>query len=275
MLTEQRFNTGVVSLNYAEGPTGGAPFVLLHGVTTWWQTFLPVLPGFAIRYHTYALDLRGHGRSSWVSGAYTVRHEAEDVIAFLRQTVKEPALLLGWSLGAMVALVVAAEAPDLVRAVVLEDPPLGEILGTEISPQSAATYERFSALRAVMTMAGSPAEQRAVLADLMPPNTDAAELQRRLKQLGLCDPEGLTFIIERRKFTPYQLEELLPRITCPVLLLQGNPKLGGALYDADATLAASLLVDCTHVYLPEVGHAIHGSQPVTYLRIVNDFLEAL
>jgi pimeloyl-ACP methyl ester carboxylesterase len=275
MLTEKTFDTGAVSINYAEGPSSGIPLILLHAATTWWQSFLPVLPGLLIRYHTYALDLRGHGRSSWAPGAYTIRHNAEDVIRFLRKEVREPTILLGHSLGAMVALVAAAEAPEWVRAVVLEDPPLTEIIGTEISALSAALNKRISALRAVITMAGSPAEKRAALAAILPANVDAASLRRRFKHLSQCDPEELTFFIERRKFAPYRLETLLPRIACPVLLLQGNPALGGAIEDQDAALASSLLADCTHVYLRDVGHGIHAEQPATFLRIVSDFLEAL
>jgi pimeloyl-ACP methyl ester carboxylesterase len=273
MLTEKSFTTGSVPLNYAEGPASGAPLVMLHGVTTWWQTFLPVLPGFLIRYHTYALDLRGHGRSSWTPGAYSIRQDAEDVIALLREQVREPAILVGWSLGAIAALVAAAEAPDWVRAIVLEDPPLSALTADDSS--QAGFYERFRKLRNMMKMNASTDEKLSVLAAIMPPNSDAVAIRHRLKQLNQCDPEELTFIIERKKFAPYRLETLLPRIACPVLLLQGNPDLGGALTDQDTSLAMPLLADCTHVYLEDAGHGIHIEQPITFLRIVSDFLESL
>ncbi|MCL4218745.1 MAG: alpha/beta hydrolase [Candidatus Hydrogenedentes bacterium] len=273
MLTEKTFDTGTVSLNYVEGPPSGAPLVMLHGVTTWWQTFLPVLPTFLMRYHIYALDLRGHGRSERAPGAYSIRHDAEDIVAFLREQVREPAILLGWSLGAIAALVVAAEAPTLVRAVVLEDPPLSALTADDSS--QAGFYERFSALRDVMMSDGSTADKQSALAAIMPPNADAANIRRRLKQLSQCDPEELTLIIERKKFAPYHLETLLTRLACPVLLLQGDPDLGGALTDQDAALATPLLADCTHVYLENVGHGIHSEQPVVFGRIVSDFLESL
>ena len=63
MLTERTFDAGDVSLNYAEGPPAGPPLVLLHGSSLRWQHFLPVIPLLGWRWHLYALDLRGHGRS--------------------------------------------------------------------------------------------------------------------------------------------------------------------------------------------------------------------
>ncbi|MCB0125105.1 MAG: alpha/beta hydrolase, partial [Caldilineaceae bacterium] len=272
MFTEKIFNTGAVSLNYAEGPPSKVPLVMLHGVTIWWQTFLPIMPMFLLRYHTYALDLRGHGKSGRTPGCYTVRHDAEDVIALLRDQVGKPAIVLGHSLGAIVALVAAAEAPEWVSAVVLEDPGLS--LLTDDDSSVAGFYKGFRALRDVVTMNGSTAEKLAALAAIMPPHTDAATLRRRLKQASQCDPEQLTLILERQKFAPYRLKTLLPQIRCPVLLLQGNPALGGALTDQDIALALPHLADCTHVYFDNVGHAIHLEQPTLFSRIVSDFLES-
>lgn len=57
MLTEKGFNTGVVSLNYAEGPTGGAPLVLLHGVTTCLTRLFFINQGFGFFSHAMFLSL--------------------------------------------------------------------------------------------------------------------------------------------------------------------------------------------------------------------------
>jgi pimeloyl-ACP methyl ester carboxylesterase len=269
MLSEKTFDTGAVTLNYAEGPSNGRPLVLLHGVTTWWQTFLPVLPGLLVRYHTYALDLRGHGRSSWTPGAYTISHDVADVSAFLRAQLNEPAVLLGWSLGGMVATLVAAHAPELVRAVVLEDPPLATL--TDDDSCYADFYEHMRKLRAVMAMVGSDGSKLSALATLCP-DLNALQLRSYFKQLSQCDPE---FIIEKQKFEQYRLEKVLPKITCPVLLLQGNPHVGGQLDDQTTQVAVSLLADCVHVYLPDVGHNIHSERPTQYFQLVGDFMESL
>jgi len=272
MLTEKKFDTGAVTLNYAEGPPSGTPLVLLHGVTTWWQTFLPVLPNFMIRYHTYALDHRGHGGSGRTPGAYSVSNDVADVVAFLRDRVQEPAVLLGWSLGGMVATFVAADAPELVRAIVLEDPPLATL--TDDDSSQAGFFERFGLLRDVLTQNGSASDRRAALAAISPEDDDL-QLRRRLKMYMRFDPENLTFIIERRKFEQKRLADVLPRITCPVLLMQADPSVGGALDDQTVEVALPLLADCAHIQLQAVGHGIHAEQPARFSKLVMDFVESL
>ncbi|MGB9203882.1 MAG: alpha/beta hydrolase, partial [Terriglobales bacterium] len=69
-LVERTFDTGEVRLNYAEGPAHGPPLVLLHGLGRRWQVFLPVIPALSLRWHIFAPDLRGHGKSSHVARGY-------------------------------------------------------------------------------------------------------------------------------------------------------------------------------------------------------------
>jgi pimeloyl-ACP methyl ester carboxylesterase len=59
LLKELSYQTGVVAINYAEGPPNGPPLVLLHGLTGRWQAFLSVIPALSVRWHDYALDFRG------------------------------------------------------------------------------------------------------------------------------------------------------------------------------------------------------------------------
>ena len=272
MFKEQTFDAGEVSISYAEGPPSGPPLVMLHGITTWWQTFLPVAPWLMMRYHIYALDLRGHGRSSRTPGEYFIRNYAEDTVSFLREQVSEPAFLLGWSLGAMASIVAAATAPEQVRAIVLEDPPLNELVREPDEGRVAGVVEHFDVLRRVIASGDSREERLAELATVQPGDDDAL-LRRRLRQLDLCDPETLTFVTERKYADSNTLEELLPKINCPVLLIKTNPN--NALSTEHAELSDSLLADATQVTLSDVGHNIHSAQPSMYSRIVGDFLESI
>ena len=72
----------------------------------------------------------------------------------------------------------------------------------------------------------------------------------------------------------YDPEILLPRITCPVLLLQADPTIDNVLPDDHVALALRLLPDATHVQLVHVGHALHsapgGAQIV--IRAIAPFL---
>jgi pimeloyl-ACP methyl ester carboxylesterase len=59
--TEKQFHSAEAILSYVEGPSNGAPIVLIHGVGSHWQPFQPILPILAEKHHVYALDLRWHG----------------------------------------------------------------------------------------------------------------------------------------------------------------------------------------------------------------------
>jgi pimeloyl-ACP methyl ester carboxylesterase len=201
MLREQTFDAGAVTLNYVEGPAGGAPLVLLHGVTGRWQAWLPVMADFALRWHVYAVDLRGHGRSGHVPGAYRVTDYAGDIIALLRQHIGEPAVVVGHSLGAIVAIAVAADAPEAVRAIVLEDPPLAAF---RHQSRERPELPRFRVQRDLARSTATVDELAAELAGAMP-SLDAAALRARATAVRQMDPDVLTMILEDRAKEGYAL----------------------------------------------------------------------
>lgn len=103
--------------------SGTAPLVLLlHGGGqsrhAWTGTANHLLAdGFDVG----SYDARGHGDSDWaVDKDYSLPAHGRDLVAFLR-TIERPAALVGASMGGISSLFAAAEAPDMVRALVLVD----------------------------------------------------------------------------------------------------------------------------------------------------------
>ncbi|MGF1579614.1 MAG: alpha/beta fold hydrolase, partial [Gemmataceae bacterium] len=129
---EHQLKTNHGSLNYAKGPANGPPLILLHGVTRSWQDWVLVLSTLATRWQIYALDFRGHGHSCRTPGQYHVVDYIQDAHALVKEC-PEPPVVVGHSLGAMVALAVGGEANA--RGIVLEDPPF-ETMGTRIKNTS-------------------------------------------------------------------------------------------------------------------------------------------
>jgi pimeloyl-ACP methyl ester carboxylesterase len=179
---------------------------------------------------------------------------------------------MGHSLGAMISIGLASEHPGAVRAVVLEDPPLGAFNGQPFANRTENA--RFIAMREMARAGHAQSELARLLAAEMP-GTNALAPRARARSLGQIDPEVLSAIIENRSIEGYNLEERLKAVQAPTLLLQGNPERGGALSDTEAGWAAALLPDCTHVSLPNVGHGIHAEQPVQFGQLVTSFLESL
>jgi len=101
------------------GIEGGVPVVFLHHLTAVLDDWDPaVIDGVASERHVIAFDNRGVGRSGGTTPD-NVEAMAEDAVAFLEALGLGTVDLLGFSLGGMVAQVVAQKRPDLVRRLVL------------------------------------------------------------------------------------------------------------------------------------------------------------
>ena len=111
-------------INYTQILSSGYPIVLLHGTASEWQSFLPHIPQLSQKYDVYALDLRGHGGSSWISGGYHLQDYSNDIQIFIQKQIGKPAVLYGHSLGALISVLLASQFPNCVLGLVLSDPPL-------------------------------------------------------------------------------------------------------------------------------------------------------
>jgi len=282
-LVEQTLDTGDVQLNYAEGPENGPPLVLLHGLGRRWQVFLPVIPALSLRWHIFAPDLRGHGKSSHVARGYHGPQYSEDIARLLRERVGAPAVLFGHSLGGMLAMWVAAHHPDLVRALILGDNMI--VIRQLRNPMYTAL---FSGLRD-LARAGGSTEQiaKGIGQIVLPvpsggsvsirelPGNDEAYLLSWARCVQLADAETYEMTLDGSSLEGWDGEAILRGLTCPTLLLQGTTELGGLMSDADVALATRLLPHHTHVKFRNLGHALFIQQPEPVLRAVTNFLESL
>jgi len=124
-LMERRFCTDELALNYAEGPSRGQAVVFLHGTVARWQSWLSVLPALAEQTHIFALDARGYGTSGWSPAQrYHYLDFVHEAARFLRGAVREPAVLIGHSRGATVAMAVAVVSPEIVKGLFIQEPTL-------------------------------------------------------------------------------------------------------------------------------------------------------
>lgn len=283
-ITERAFDTGEVCLNYAEGPANGPPLVLLHGLGRRWQVFLPIIPALSMRWHIFAPDFRGHGKSARVLRGYQGTQYAEDIIRFLRDRVPAPAIVFGHSLGGMIAMWVASHHPELVRALMLGD----NLIVAERIPHPMYVA-LFSGLRDLVRKGGSVEQIAAGIGCIeLPirgthesvfirnmPGNDEAYLLSWARCASQVDPDTYDMALDGSALEGWDGETVLRGITCPTMLLQGNRELGGLMSDADVALATRLLPSHTHVKFRGLGHALFIQQPEPVLRAVTNFLESL
>ena len=114
---------GVV-LGYDDAGSGYPPLVLVHGAACNRRFWDQQVSRFSSAHRVIAVDLRGHGESDAPSERYPVRLFAEDLASTCTQLGIDNAVVIGHSLGGLVALDFASAYPDRVAAAVMIDSPL-------------------------------------------------------------------------------------------------------------------------------------------------------
>lgn len=276
-------NEAPPTIRLQRATSGADPvLLLLHGVTRCGADWEPLLPALAKHWKVIALDQRGHGTSPR-AGSYLVTDYIADVVRFVQEETAAPVVVFGHSLGAMVAAAVAAELPDRVRGIILEDPPF-HTMGNRIA--GSAWQAQFTGMREAARKGGSVEEITDALADIRLPASgggfkrlgdlrDRTSLAWSAECLSQLDPEVLTPVIEGRWLDGYDFPSLLAGLRCPTLLLQADPSAGGALTDADAESLMSIVSTCQHVRFPGCGHNLHRDRPESVLRAFADFAASL
>lgn len=260
----------------------GPVFLLLHGVTRYgadWDSLFSALVDLGT---VIALDQRGHGEAPRAD-SYLVIDYIADAVRFVREEIDEPLVVIGHSLGAMVAAAMAAELPQRVRGIVLEDPPF-HTMGNRI--EGTAWQALFLGMREVVCRGGGVEAMTTELAEIRVPSADGA--YRRLGELrdeaslawsadclSHIDPEVLTPVIEGRWLDGYDLTRVFAGIGCPTLLLQADPSAGGTLTDADAALALDTIATCRHIRFPSCGHNLHHDLPGEVWQAVQSFIHSI
>jgi pimeloyl-ACP methyl ester carboxylesterase len=127
-----------VALAYEEAGSGDPPFLFVHGVACDRSCFASQVEQFRRGHRTVSVDLRGHGESDKPHQEYTISGFADDLAWLCEQLNVERPVVVGHSLGGVVAMVLAAQYPDLPTAIVMVDAPIAAIDG----PPSASDPRR-------------------------------------------------------------------------------------------------------------------------------------
>ena len=241
--------------------------VLVHGVTsssrTWWR----VAPALVERgFRVVAVDLRGHGASPRAEAGLDVADLADDVaetVAAVAGVGGRVDLLVGHSLGALVALELVGRHPGFARRLVVEDPP-----GTSsVDWAEVAAGIEDDTDRAVTDPEGLRRELEAAN-----PAGPAGEAERRVADLADCDGRAIADAV--RPGVAFDLPALLAVARLPILMLLAEEPLGSILTGLDRKAAVEALPDGTTRVLP-AGHSIHREALEAWLSALDAWLDAV
>jgi len=273
-MTAAALGVDVAGLRYAVRAGGDGPaLLLLHGFTGSAAAWAPHQRALRAVARTFAVDLPGHGRTRPPGGPggevrASVERTADDLAAILDRLAGGRADVLGYSLGARVALRMAVAHPDVVRRLVLESPAAGIADPAERAARRAADEARAAILeRDGIEPFVDAWEREPVLAGeaALPPATRA---RLRAARLG-GDPRGLaTSLRAAGQGAMEPLHDRLSGIGVPTLVIVGADDPARARGEAVAAgiPAARLAV------VPGVGHAPHLEAPRAFRALVLDFI---
>jgi pimeloyl-ACP methyl ester carboxylesterase len=278
MSQERFFDTGKVKINYLDyGSASAEPLVMLHGGAWCWQEYLSLIPSLSRRWHVYAMDLRGNGRSGWVAEHYHLEDFTEDTVEFVRQ-LKAPAVLVGHSIGGVIALMAAARCPERVKALMIEDSPLTLENYKRIIDSSRDMFGLWLSLK---KSAQSEKELSLALADRYKdyPGITGAWILFFAGCLWQLDPTYFNALLyDFNGFTKgYDYKQILAKNKCPILFIRGEVRLGAVMTDDEISWLKQNFSNVHYVQINGVGHLLHledqGQTPV--LTEMMEFLERI
>ncbi len=233
-----------VRIHFLEHGSDGPPLVLLPGITSPAITWAFVAERLASFSRVITLDIRGRGLSSGGPDiGYRLADYADDAAGLIRSLDLERPIVLGHSMGARIAIKLAATAPEVVGRLILADPPVSGP-GRRPYPIPLPWYIEgidMAARGESMPVAGG------LLA-----NWTEEQLALREEWLPTCDKTAIAE--SHRSFQDEDIHVLMPLIECPTLLIcAGN---GGTITPDEEEEIVGLIGDCRSTRIPDVGHMI-------------------
>lgn len=263
-----------VALNVEEsGDPHGAPLLLIHGFMGSAETWKPHLAPLSRHRRILAVDVVGHGQSDAPveTPHYRMEIVVRDLWALLDALGVERLSLLGYSMGARIALQMAVASPTRVEKLVLEGGTPGLDDDMERRARRAADERQAFAIEMDGVEAFVTAwEQQPLFATQQALPDEVREKQREQRRkntaVGLANSLRCTGVGAQTS-----LWNRLGFLTMPVLLIAGDLDHKFRLI---ALAMAERLPAPTTAIVPGAGHAVHLEHPIAFDQLVTQFIDA-
>lgn len=241
----------------------GQPLVFIHGWAASHRFWKNQIQQFQTAYQVLAYDLRGHGDSDKPPKGYEISNHITDLETLLAQEKITNPILIGHSLGGMIALQYALESPNTPRALVL--------VGT--NPYPVPTLKRsiqFSFLSWIISLSRSRAA-KFTRSQIFGPEVDP-KLVDWVNQDSLRTP---THVIRQtlKAVKGFNVIDALPEIRCPVCIINGEFET--AVDSETVTLMLQLMPQSEFVSIPGSGHNVMLEQAIAFNSALASFLHSL
>ena len=241
--------------------------IMLHGVTDNGACFQRVADALSTHYDIILLDARGHGSSGAPEQGYSPHDMADDVIRLIAVLGIYQPILIGHSMGAEVAAVVAATVPTMVKAIILEDPPYSANPPSEKQISAMITWWENSIKQQQTRRTAAMVDEALEKYGWDPADADPWAQSKRKVNIRVAQ-----YFRDR---VDYDWRATLVEIQCPTLLLTGDNNPHGAIITPEITEQIKPLLTKGEVqHIPGAGHNIRRDQFDAYMKAVRVFIKA-
>lgn len=246
-----------ISIAVHQYPGHGRRVLLIHGIGSSSGDFNPVISAMREFCQPITIDLRGHGASGKPTSGYHYSDYVRDLDTVLAALKLEHPIVLGHSLGGIIALMWAAQNPTTPGALIIEDSPLRS--GDDFKD----AFEGWLQLNAL------PHETAKAWYAEKNPHWPAAVLEQRSFDMV----NTARAAIEELQAASLSNEGLdtfgeLGGIKAPLLFLQGDLEAGSMVHPDDLASLQQTLPQTQVEMFPGAGHTIHRSHPDAWLESV-------
>lgn len=258
------------SFGYLDRGAGPA-VILVHGSVSDYREWSHQMEPLARRYRVIAYSRRYHwpNQPPGNDADATLARQVEDLVALIGALKIAPVHLVGHSYGGATALLLARQHPELVRSLILAEPPVGGVLGEMPKDDPIATEGR--AVRAEMreAFAGGNAERivKTYAARVAPGEFERATSETREMLLANVAAFELDFTSSRPSFTCADARQ----IATPVLVISGGRSAKGLQRIAESLARCLKAGRLEHI--PAATHWMQGDQPRAFNDAVLSFLD--
>lgn len=259
---------------YWELSGGGEPVVLVHGSWGDHLNWAQVVPGLAASFQVATYDRRGHSRSERPPGQGSIHEDVADLAALIEHLFGKPAHVIGNSFGAAIALNLAVGRPEMLRSLVVHEPPLFSLLEGEpqVRPALAAVQERIAAVVQLLEAGQFEAGARRFVETIAFGPGAWDQLPQSTRDIFVFNAP--TWLDEQQEPGWMALDlERLAAFAAPALL-----SFGGAsppFFPLVVQRISQALPHARQNVFQQAGHVPHLSHPAEYVRMVKEFIESV
>jgi 3-oxoadipate enol-lactonase len=236
-----------------DGPGDAPPLVLSSSLGTTHALWDPQVSALAERFLLVRYDRRGHGRSPVPDGPYSLDDLGGDVLELLDELGLARVSFCGLSLGGMVGMWLAVNAPERIDRLVLC-----------CTAAALPPPEHWHTRAAIVRRDGMAAVAEAVLARWFPHDVPASLVEQYRRQLLATPAEGYAGCCEA--LAGVALGGRLAEIRAPTLVLTGDADTVAPPARGDELAAG--IPGASHVTLPDTGHLANTERPERFTELV-------